>query len=775
MADVNNTNAVNNTKNNNNRRFALIVATSDYKEDPDLRKLIAPAQDAEALYSVLNDPEIGGFEQVKIIKNERSYKISEEIQEFLNERRPDDMLLLYFSCHGIKDEEGQLYFAATNTRRTILDSTAISADFINRVMFRSRSRRQILVLDCCYSGAFARGLLPRADKTIHTNEYFDQGRGRIVLTASDAMQYSFEENTLRVEVTNPGSIYTRAIVDGLKTGKADLNQDGHVSYDELYEYTYDRVIRDTPFQKPGMWVLGVQGDVVIAKNPHKKTVVEGGTSREPNADELIQDAVESLKRGEYNNTIEYSDKAIKINPSFALAYNIKGQALFNLKNYQEALSCYEKALELRPKYIEAINYKGLVLAEMGEYSKAIECFSQSIDLNRTDASIWNYKGLAFHALEKYKQAIESFDTAISLNPSYTEAKNNKESSTNELNKKTPKQEPGRSGPPIINIQERKGGGIYDDTPIDGGYSSIQESKNTQGSDLKILIPVVAAVIGIVIAVVVIFGSGMMHQQSQPSAPSNVNSSLTAPRPPASVTPPPPAATSTTNIPPTATNQSVSTNQNTPIDITLTGNDPDKNDTLTAAIVTNPSHGTLTGINQQTGVVTYIPDQDFTGDDSFTFKVNDGKADSSNTGIVNIRVNLASPPPPTSQNTNATTPSNVNPPTTTPPPPPITTSPPTAATTTTNTPPTVTDQSVTTSQNTPIDITLSGSDPDKNDTLTAAIVTNPSHGTLSSIDQNTGVVTYTPNSGFIGDDSFTFKVNDGKVNSRNTGIVNIKVG
>jgi hypothetical protein len=139
------------------------------------------------------------------------------------------------------------------------------------------------------------------------------------------------------------------------------------------------------------------------------------------------------------------------------------------------------------------------------------------------------------------------------------------------------------------------------------------------------------------------------------------------------------------------------------------------------------------------------------------------------------VNLASPPPPTSQNTNATTPSNVNPPTTTPPPPPITTSPPTAATTTTNTPPTVTDQSVTTSQNTPIDITLSGSDPDKNDTLTAAIVTNPSHGTLSSIDQNTGVVTYTPNSGFIGDDSFTFKVNDGKVNSRNTGIVNIKVG
>ena len=65
-------------------------------------------------------------------------------------------MLLYFSCHGIKDEDGQLYFAATNTRRKLLDATAISAHFENRVMFRSRSRKQLLLLDCCYSGAFAK-------------------------------------------------------------------------------------------------------------------------------------------------------------------------------------------------------------------------------------------------------------------------------------------------------------------------------------------------------------------------------------------------------------------------------------------------------------------------------------------------------------------------------------------------------------------------------------------------------------------------------------------
>ena len=64
-------------------------------------------------------------------------------------------------------------------------------------------------------------------------------------------------------------------------------------------------------------------------------------------------------------------------------------------------------------------------------------------------------------------------------------------------------------------------------------------------------------------------------------------------------------------------------------------------------------------------------------------------------------------------------------------------------------PSATDQSITTNLNTPVNVTLAGSDPDSNDTLTAAIVTNPSHGTLGNIDQNTGIVTYTPNPNFTG--------------------------
>jgi clumping factor B len=54
------------------------------------------------------------------------------------------------------------------------------------------------------------------------------------------------------------------------------------------------------------------------------------------------------------------------------------------------------------------------------------------------------------------------------------------------------------------------------------------------------------------------------------------------------------------------------------------------------------------------------------------------------------------------------------------------------------------------------------------------VSNPLHGTLSEINQNTGVVTYTSKPGFVGTDKFTFKVNDGTVDSSNVGTVRIQV-
>jgi len=79
---------------------------------------------------------------------------------------------------------------------------------------------------------------------------------------------------------------------------------------------------------------------------------------------------------------------------------------------------------------------------------------------------------------------------------------------------------------------------------------------------------------------------------------------------------------------------------------------------------------------------------------------------------------------------------------------------------TDTAPTASNGSVNTSAGSAVSATLSGSDVDSGQSLTYSIVTQPAHGTVTLTDTATGAFTYTPASGYTGDDSFTFKVNDG---------------
>ena len=244
-------------------RYALLVATYQYDDD-NLRRLIAPAKDAEMLARVLSDPDIGGF-QTKTLLNESSFMVRQEIEAFFLDRKSDDLLLLYFSGHGLKDDYGKLYYAFVDTTRTRLRSTAISANYVNEAMRDSRSRQQVLLLDCCYSGAFAKGMVAKADMKIGSLDLL-KGQGRVVLTASDSIQYAFESDNLMGE--GKSSVFTRILVDGLETGKADRDQDGLISLDELYDYVNDKIIEESSYQRPEKWFLGVQGEIIIAKNPH---------------------------------------------------------------------------------------------------------------------------------------------------------------------------------------------------------------------------------------------------------------------------------------------------------------------------------------------------------------------------------------------------------------------------------------------------------------------------------------------------------------------------
>ena len=254
------------------QRKALIVANDTYEHEA-LGDLQAPAADAEALGRVLGDPQIGGF-AVQVVHNESAHVIQAQIEEVFSESRPDDVLLLHFSGHGLKNDSGELFFAAANTRPNRLGSTAVSADFVQRQMRTSRSRSVVLLLDCCYGGAFAQGVKVRAAGDVNVLDSFPKGRtgggrGRAVITASSAMEFAFEGDRLGDDQPRRASVFTTALVEGLATGEADRDEDGWISLDELYEYLFDKVREQNPHQTPSRQ-FELEGELYLARSRRRR-------------------------------------------------------------------------------------------------------------------------------------------------------------------------------------------------------------------------------------------------------------------------------------------------------------------------------------------------------------------------------------------------------------------------------------------------------------------------------------------------------------------------
>jgi len=106
------------------RRSALLVASSVYN-DSQLSALRSPGRDASLLRSALSNPHTAAFD-VSVLRNTTLQKAAEAIEGFFLQAGREELLLLHLSCHGVKDEGGELHFAFRNTRLDRLASTAVS-------------------------------------------------------------------------------------------------------------------------------------------------------------------------------------------------------------------------------------------------------------------------------------------------------------------------------------------------------------------------------------------------------------------------------------------------------------------------------------------------------------------------------------------------------------------------------------------------------------------------------------------------------------------------
>ncbi|MEH2034819.1 caspase, EACC1-associated type [Nostoc sp.] len=310
-------------------KVALLIGVSEY--EPGLSPLPAATKDVEAMERVLLHPEIGGFDDVKVLLNPQQHDMAVAIEILFDGRQKDDLVLLFFSGHGIKDESGKLYFAARNTCKTdkgvLFKATTVPASFVHDMMSNSRSKREVVILDCCFSGAFAEGMLARDDGFVDVRNQLG-GEGRAVLTSSTSTQYSFEQQGADT------STYTYYIVDGLKTGAADKNEDGWISVDELHEYATKAVQEATPAMKPEIYAIKEGYKINLAKAP----IDDPKLIYRREVDYWVRDG-EIINMGRIPLTRRQKELGLK--PDEASA--IEAEVLKPYQDYKENLQEYQKA------------------------------------------------------------------------------------------------------------------------------------------------------------------------------------------------------------------------------------------------------------------------------------------------------------------------------------------------------------------------------------------------------------------------------------------------
>jgi Caspase domain len=353
-------------------KFALLIGVSEYGAGiPALPECVI---DIDEMQRVLRHPEMGGFEKADVLKDPQRQEMEDAIYQLFDNCQKDDLLLFYFSGHGMMDEdENKLHLGNRDTRNkengNLYEPSAVSAEFINKRLNYSRSKRLVLILDCCYSGAFAKEMT-KGDNSINLENYLG-GKGRAVLTSSSASERSLGAKVTTQQGNSGLSIYTRYLVEGIETGAADLDNDGFIGVEELHKYASKRVQEAAPAMNPKFYQQQEEGcSIILAKSPKDDSKLkyrkEVEKWVEPPFGKISSVARKLLER-----------KRIELGISVDKARSIEADELQPYREYANKLYEYEEALIAQASE-SGYPFSPLVEAALKEYQEELKLRDEDI-------------------------------------------------------------------------------------------------------------------------------------------------------------------------------------------------------------------------------------------------------------------------------------------------------------------------------------------------------------------------------------------------------------
>ena len=258
---------------NAGKRYAIVIGINSYK-DTAISQLSKARNDAKIVGKVLKDE--GQFDQVFVMSDDidpRSDKdslyptklnIEEKLDSVLRFSNPEDLIVFFFSGHGISDPEENGYLVTVDT---VMDKQFNTSARVNDVVSRLQAKgikKSLLILDACRDVLYSSKSSTR--NSILEKDY-SEAEVAATFYSTKAGYYSFEDDE-----TDYG-VFTKYLVMGME-GKADVNDDGIVAFSELEQFVQRGVkewsTKKNKQQKPFTRLHGEKtGDIAITFSPDK--------------------------------------------------------------------------------------------------------------------------------------------------------------------------------------------------------------------------------------------------------------------------------------------------------------------------------------------------------------------------------------------------------------------------------------------------------------------------------------------------------------------------
>ncbi|GAK56482.1 TIR protein [Candidatus Vecturithrix granuli] len=239
------------------RRWACLIGANEYDEAT-LPSLAYPEANVDAFIRVLEDQQLGDFDQVVVLKGKTHTEIIREIKSLTGQLTLADLLLVYFTGYVLldKEETGKLYLLGASSDPADLPGSAIELGRIKTFLDKSEAVQKMLILDCQYGGQTPPYHLTDPD-LVQTQLGCARQGAYLISNAVQGAAGSAEPSA---------SSLTQYLLEGLTTGKADLDQNGKVTVDEWYTYAQRQMV-DRSLPEPLKWDPGTAGNWVVARTP----------------------------------------------------------------------------------------------------------------------------------------------------------------------------------------------------------------------------------------------------------------------------------------------------------------------------------------------------------------------------------------------------------------------------------------------------------------------------------------------------------------------------